>query len=233
VQGALVTEPAAVVPRHGLVEVAWSGAPGGVDRPVDAPFLVLERQTGRTWQRVDTDLGNRFVWEEADGDYTARYDVPADAAPGPHRLRIVSGSYTLTTRTFSVVPAAGLRLLGARVVGDALVVTAQNPRPDTRRSVAWRPVSPTGGTLRFVVGGRTVIGRYDPSLGGWRAPAGGVRDGGRLAVPAGGLVDGAGNRSGQAVTLVVGRVAAADWPENLGVGGGRAPGLFGEGSFPP
>ena len=54
-----------------------------------------------------------------------------------------------------------------------------------------------------------------------------------IAVPAGGLVDGVGNRSGAAVTVTVGSVAAADWPGHLGVGGGRSPGPFGEGSFPP
>jgi hypothetical protein len=31
----------------------------------------------------------------------------------------------------------------------------------------------------------------------------------------------------------VGQVAAPDWPEHLGVGGGRAPGPFGQGTFPP
>jgi hypothetical protein len=77
---------------------------------------VLERQTGSGWARVDTDLGARFVWDQADDTYSARYDVPGDAALGAHRLRIVSGSYTLTTRTFEVVRSTALRVLGARVV---------------------------------------------------------------------------------------------------------------------
>jgi neutral ceramidase len=233
VEGALATEPAATVPRHGLVEVAWTGAAGGVDRPVDAPFLVVERLVGKAWQRVATDLGVRFVWEEADGAYTARYDVPADAALGPHRLRVLSGSYTLTTRTFSVVPAFGLRVLGARLSGGSVVLFAQNPKPDAVRSVAWRPVAPVGGTVRFTAGGRTLTARYDAVRGGWTAPAAGLRDGAGITVPAGGLVDGAGNRSGAAVALVLGQVAEPDWPAHLGVGGGRTPGPFGEGSFPP
>jgi hypothetical protein len=145
VQGRLVTQPATTVARHGLVEIAWTGAPGGVDRPVDAPFLLVERKVAGGLAAVDSDLRGRIVWEEADGDYTARYDVPAGAPVGPHRMRVVSGSYTLTTRTFDVVPAESLRVLGAELVGRTLVLRAQNPTPDTTRSVAWRPVSPEGG----------------------------------------------------------------------------------------
>jgi hypothetical protein len=193
----------------------------------------VERQVGGAWQRVDSDLGVRFVWEEADGQYTARYDVPPDATTGSYRLRILSGSYTLTTRTFTVAPASGLRVLGARLSGSTLLLSAQNPRPDAAKSVAWRPVSPVGGTLRFVAAGRTLTARYDAARGGWTVPAGGLRNGARLAVPAGGLVDAAGNRSGAAVTLTVDQVAEADWPQHLGVGGGRAPGPFGQGTFPP
>lgn len=231
--GAVVTQPAATVPRHGLVDVAWTGSSAGDDRPVDTPFLVLERRSGSVWTPVESDLGVHFVWDEANGTYTARYDVPAAAATGPHRLRILSGSYSLTTRTFSIVPSSGLRALGVRVVGSSLVFTAQNPTPDTKRSVAWRPVSPNGGTLRFVAGGRTLTARYDARRGGWVAPAGSLRDGERVTVPAGGLVDAAGNHSGAAVVVTLGQVSAAQWPPNLGVGGGRAPGVGGEGTFPP
>ncbi|MGH3441878.1 MAG: hypothetical protein ACRDUY_07520 [Nitriliruptorales bacterium] len=55
----------------------------------------------------------------------------------------------------------------------------------------------------------------------------------RVVVPAGGLVDRWGNRSGAAVTLEVGRIAPFFWPPNIGVGGGRTPGPGGEGRFPP
>ncbi len=233
VEGALITEPAAVVGRHGLVELSWSGAARGVDRPVDTPFLVLERRVGSAWKPVASDLGVRWVWEEADGTYTARYDVPADAPTGKHRVRVLSGSYTLTTKTFTVAPASTLRVLGAEVVGRSVVLRAQNPTPDATRSVVWRPVAPSGGTLRFVTGGRTLTASYSRVLGGWVAPAGSLRTGAKLVVPVGGLVDRAGNTSGAAVTLTVGKVAAAVWPGNLGTGGGRTPGPFGQGSYPP
>ncbi|MCW2607589.1 MAG: hypothetical protein JWO60_2282 [Frankiales bacterium] len=231
--GALVGQPAAVVARHGLVELSWTGGADGVDRPVDSPFLVLERRTGSAWSRVDTDLGARFVWEQSGDTYAARYDVPADAALGAYRVRVLSGSYTLTTRTFTVAEATALRPLGARLDGGTLVLTAQNPRPDTTRSVAWRPVSPSGGTLTVRTGRRTVVARWDAARRAWTAPAAGLRRGDRLAVAVGGLVDGAGNRNGAPAVLTVGTTAAADWPQNLGVGGGRAPGVGGEGTFPP
>ncbi len=233
VEGALVTEPSAVVPRHGLVELSWTGASGGVDRPVDTPFLVLERQVGSAWTPVSTDLGVRWVWEEADGTYSARYDVPADAPLGKHRVRVLSGSYTLTTAPFTVAASSGLRVLGAEVVGRSVVFRAQNPAPDADRSVTWRPVAPSGGTLRFVAGGRTLTASYSRTLGGWVAPAGVLRAGSTVVVPAGGLVDGAGNRSGAAVKVTVGSVAPAEWPDHIGTGGGRTPGPFGEGTWPP
>ena len=245
VEGALTAEPAARVARHGLVELAWTGAAEGVDRPVDAPFLVLERLVGAkpgrdgaapavaSWRTVDTDLGTRWVWEEADGAYTARYDVAADAPLGTHRVRVVSGSYELTTTPFEVVASDGLRLLGVRRSGKALLFRAQNPAPDVERSVSWRPVSPQGGTLRYVVGGRTLTAGWDPARSAWVAPAGALRDGDVVTVPAGGLVDGAGNRNAAAARLRVGEVATAQWPGHMGVGGGRAPGPGGEGSFPP
>jgi hypothetical protein len=149
-------------------------------------------------------------------------------------MRVVSGSYTLTTRTFDVVPAESLRVLGAELVDRTLVLRAQNPTPDTTRSVAWRPVSPEGGTLRFFApGGRPVTATWDAGLGGWTAPAGPLRDGATLVVPPAGLVDGLGNRSGPAATVTVGQVAPAQWPAHMGTGNGRPPGLFGEGTFPP
>lgn len=233
VPGRLTEQPAGVVPRHGLVTLAWEGGASGSDRPLDDPFLVLQRAVGDGWKTVATDLGNRVVWEQSGNVYRARFDVPGDADPGRHRVRVLSGSYRLTTRTFRVVPSSGLRVLGVRRMGSELLFTAQNPRPDKNRSVAWRPVSPTGGVLTFLVAGSERQARWDAGRKAWVAPAGTVRNGARLRLPAGALVDAFGNRSGRGGTVVVGKVAAPDWPAHMGVGGGRAPGPFGEGSFPP
>lgn len=233
VEGVLTAQPRGTVERHGLVDLAWTGAAQGADRPLDTPFLVLERDAGDRWRRVADDLGTRWVWQQSGSDYAARFDVPWDLRAGTHRVRVLSGSYTLTTERFRIAPTDDLRLLGARRAGDMVVVRAQNPRPDADRSVAWRPVSPIGGTLRILLDGRERVARYDAARGGWVLPAQGLRDGDVLRVPAGGLVDGAGNRSGAATTLTIGRVRRPDWPDHMGVGGGRSPGVGGEGSFPP
>ncbi|MFP5218935.1 MAG: neutral/alkaline non-lysosomal ceramidase N-terminal domain-containing protein [Actinomycetes bacterium] len=233
VVGAITQQPAEVVQRHGLVELTWTGGEQGVDRPVDDPFLVLERAVGDGWEPVETDLGLRFVWEQSDDEYRARYDVPGDAPLGRHRLRVVSGAYELVTRGFEVERNDRLRVLGARLDGSTLVFTAQNPPPDAERSVSWRPISPTGGTLTFIVGWTERQARWDTARQAWVAPAAGVRDGDTVVVPDFGLVDGDGNTSWTTSRFTVGNVAEPDWPDNIGVGGGRAPGPFGQGTFPP
>ncbi len=233
--GELTAQPPAAVERHGLVSIGWSGGDGGTDRPLDAPFLVLERNAGGRWQPVATDLGNSFVWQEGSGSYAARYDVPGDLPLGTYRLRVVSAGYQLATSPFEVLAADGLAVLGALLVdgGRTVLFRAQNPPPDAALSVTWRPISPSGGTLRFSGPGGVRTARWVARLGGWAAPAQGLRSGSRVVVAAGGLVDGAGNRSGESATVVVGQVRLATWPGNMGVGGGRAPGPFGNGSFPP
>ena len=78
-----------------------------------------------------------------------------------------------------------------------------DPTPDADRSVIWRPVAPSGGALRFVVGGRTVTAPYSRTLGGWVAPAGVLRAGSKVAVPAG-------------ARIVHGDALRLDWADVLG-----------------
>src|SRR5439155_5067305 len=98
VVGTLVAGPY-VVERMRTLEVVWRGGTLGRDRPVDDPFLLLERQqpdAGGTL--ADTDLGWAFVWREHDGQYRARYDVAHDFPIGTYRVRIQSARYTLRDR---------------------------------------------------------------------------------------------------------------------------------------
>ncbi len=96
----------------------------------------------------------------------------------------------------------------------------------------WRPVSASGGTVTVVADGQRLVARWDHALHGWVAPLpAGVRT---VVIPAGGLRDGSGNTTGETVTLDLDAgIAPADWPDNIGVGGGRTPGPGGQGSFPP
>lgn len=233
--GALVDGPPQRVERMAVVTVAWDGGPRGHDRPLDEAFLVLERRTARGWRTVETDLGTGFVWHVRDRRYEARYDVPPGLAPGTYRIGVRAARYGLATRPFEVVPASGLRVRGVTVEpsggSNRLVFAAQNPPPDPARSVRIRPRSPTGGTVTFVADGRELVARWDVARGGWVATVPVVPD--RVVVPAGGLVDGLGNRSGGATVITVGEVAPLDWPPHMGPGGGRTPGPFGEGEFPP
>ena len=235
----VTVQPPSTVERMDAVAVEWSGGRLGRDRPVGDPFLRLERRTGDGWDAVATDLELGFVWREPefDGGYVARYDVPPALETGTYRLVVDGARYTLETSTFEVVPSSGLRVRGVETDGrrggaTRLEFRAQNPPPDPGRNLRSRPVTPTGGTLEFVVDGRTREARWDDGAGGWVATAG-VRAGGRVTVPEGGLVDGLGNRSGGERVLTVGEVDDVEWPPAIGPGGGRPPGPGGVGTFPP
>jgi hypothetical protein len=222
------------------IAIEWRGAPNGVDRPVDTPFLVLERHSSDgDWEAADSDLGTGFVWREADGRYRARYDIDPALPLGRHRLRVLSGTYELTSEPFEIAASDELRLRGvsarrARRGRTRLLVLAQNPPPDPAVAIRWRGTLPAGGRVRLSLGGRRVAARWSNRAGGWIAfVRGSFRRGTTVVVPEGGFVDRFGNRSGAATELRVGEVAPPEWPPNMPVGGGRTPGPFGQGSFPP
>ncbi len=239
--GALEDEPAQRVARMETVEVGWSGTPGGVDRPVDSPFLLVERRAGNHWVPVDSDLGLAFSWREVEeGHYRARYDIAPNLRPGEHRIRVVSAGYELATRNFTVVRSRALiptgatakRLKGGRV---RVLVLASNPPPDKQLSLLHRPRSPSGGKARVRVGGKRRTARWNRKLGGWAVTfkrSKRLAKGAPVVLKARGLRDGAGNTSGRKVKLRVGQVRTVAFPPPMGVGGGRAPGVGGEGSFP-
>jgi len=237
VEGAMVEQPEERVSRMGSIGFSWTGAADGVDRPADTPFLVLERLLGGSFRAVDSDLGLGFYWRENEGRYGAIYDVPASLAAGTYRVRVLSGSYTLESETFAVEPSTGLRVRGvaARAVRGGrtkMVVLAQNPAPDPAANLLWRPKSPAGGVARLTVGGRAVTARWSAAAKGWVARVRGTVSPG-TPVTVGALRDRFGNRIAERVTVEAGKVAAVQWPPNIGVGGGRTPGPLGQGEFPP
>lgn len=241
-EGTLELQPAERVERMQTIEVGWRGTPGGVDRPLDGPGLILERRDPGGWVAVDSDLGLAFSWREVEeGVYRARYDVAPDLVTGEHRLRVRTAGYDLPTRTFTVLPSAGLiptGLTARRLKGRRLrvVVFASNPPPDKAASLLHRPRSPAGGTVRLRIAGKRRLARWNDRLGGWavtfatrrRLPAGTP-----LAVAVGALRDADGNLNGKAATLRVGERRTVAFPPPMGVGGGRTPGLGGQGTIPP
>jgi hypothetical protein len=236
VEGALVAGPKGRVERMETATVRWTGAASGVDRPADTPFLVLERQAGAKWKRADSDLGLGFFWREQDGNYGATYDVAANRALGTYRLRVLSGGYQLATHTFTVVRSRKLRVRGVQTTplgaSTRLLVLAQNPPPDPKANLLWRPKSPAGGRASLIVRGKRVRARWQAKAGGWVAIVrGSVLAGDEITVAT--LRDHLGNRTAAPVTVKAGDIAEVEWPPNIGVGGGRTPGPFGQGVFPP
>lgn len=215
------------VERMGTVAVGWEGEPAGRDRPVGAPLVCLERQREGTWEQVATDLDRGFVWRETgDGTYTARYDIPPGLPTGSYRLRVRTAGGTAASSPVEVVPSTGLVVRGARLEATeplAVAVVAGNPPPDPDRSLRTRPRQPTGGRVTLIVDGTTHEATWDAARNAWMAAIDGLAAGDEITVPAGGLVDGAGNRAGAETVLTVGEVTALEWPPHIGSGGERPP----------
>jgi neutral ceramidase len=237
--GAVREQPAELVERMGLVEVGWSGGILGRDRPVDAPFVTVQRAVDGAWRDVVSDMDLGLLWREqlGTGEYRARFDVAHDLPPGTYRFRIDSERYELTSRSFRVAVCAAIRPMGAladRRRGNRmrLRIFAQNPPPDPEANLRSRPVYPQGGTVRFRFAGRDHQARWEQAARSWVATVPQADDG-EVHVPAGGLVDGLGNTSGEAVALRLDELADLDWPPHLGPAGGRPPGPLGIGTFPP
>lgn len=101
------------VERLEHAEFRWRGGPRGLDRPLDEPFVHIERRSGDGWTPAADDLGLQIVWrvandEEKDsGVYTALWEVPLDAPAGDYRFRITGNRYELVSESFQVVPGDG------------------------------------------------------------------------------------------------------------------------------
>ena len=235
VPGRLVEGPTGRVPRMTPFRVAWEGAEGGIDRPLDDPFLVLQRRKRGKWVEADSDLGLAFLWRETGGRYGALYDVGAGVRAGRYRVQIVSGDYRLATDPFRIVASQALRVRGIRLRKDGgdtrLVALAQNPPPDPTQSIVWRPESPAGGRAVIKLGGERLLGKWNAKREAWVARVDGrPKEGAGASVQ---IRDRFGNRTKGAARVRLGEVAPLAWPPNMGVGGGRTPGPFGEGTFPP
>ena len=235
-EGAIAEQPRKIVKRIDTVPFAWTGSEGGVDRPVDKPFVALERMRGGRWRPSDSDLGLSFIWREEGGSYTARYEVAASQPLGRHRFRIRSASYDLQTEPFDLRRSNALRVRGirARRAGSRtrLLVLAQNPPPTPNQAILWRPTTAWGGKAVLLLGKRRVTARFRPGRMAYVASVRGrVRTGRRVTVLR--LVDAHGNRIPRRVRVRVGRIAPLVWPDNIGTGDGRTPGALGEGNFPP
>ncbi len=243
-EGRLLEAPARRVRRMSTIQLAWEGAAGGVDRPADDPFLVLQRRVrfkrsgaGRraVWRPLDSDLGISSLWRESGGRYGAIYDVGPDVPLGKYRLRVSSGSYDLRSDPFRIVRSRRLVVRGVKAFSKGgrtqLVIRAQNPPPDPTQSLTWRSKPPLGGHALIVIEGENHAARWSRHRHAWVTTVDGrVAKRSRVAVT---VWDRFGNRSRGRTRVRIGTLTPLEWPPNMGVGGGRTPGPFGEGAFPP
>jgi hypothetical protein len=187
--GQVAAQPASVQ-RMQRASFAWRGGLRGFDRPLDRPFVAVQRRAGRRWRPVTDDLGLQILWRVDDaGRYTAQWQVPLAATPGRYRFLVRARRYRLASKPFRVSPSTALivhSLGGGRV-------TLDYPAIDMLADLTNRPAHADGGRVTAVAGGRTVSVRK--------------RRGDVFAVPAGATIasgaarDRYGNRNGAAVAL--------------------------------
>jgi hypothetical protein len=236
-EGSITEQPRPLAERLGAISIGWAGTEMGVDRPVDKPFVVIERLARGRWRTSATDLGLSFIWREESGAYRARWDIPPGEPTGPHRFRIRSAAYDLKSRAFKVGRTTRMRLRGvvarrAPRGRTRLLVVAQNPPPDPEKAIVWRPIAPPGGRAIVRVGKQLVTARWSARQVAWAGDVPGrVRRGTRVTVVR--ASDGYGNRLRPRLHVRVGQLAPLVWPDNIGTGDGRTPGALGQGEFPP
>ena len=214
--------------RLEVATIEWTGGPKGRDRPVDDPFVTVERCADGDVVATDLDLG--LLWTVDGKRYTARWEVPIDCPPGEYRFRVSGAGYDLTGDAFTVEPAGGLLVRGVEDRDGEAVLFAQYPPPDPDVHCRPRPTAPSGGTATLERDGESLTAAWDGDRGGWVLSD--VTPGETLRVQAGGIEDEHGNHSGSATTVRVGECDPLEWPPDVGTGGGRPPGPFGIGTFP-
>lgn len=181
------------VQRLDQVTFRWRGGQRGFDRPVDAPFVHVQRRQGKRWRDVANDLGLQILWSvDDDGVYTARWEVPREARLGRHRFVITGNRYRLESRPF---PVNAARTLTARVVSKrAGRLTVELAYPfDPEGDFTYTPSAASGGRIAFrLPGGRAKIVRRSR---GTRFTVK-AKPGSRIVIQAGGGKDRYGNKTG-------------------------------------
>jgi neutral ceramidase len=186
------------VERLGRARFGWRGGPRGFDRPVDAPFVIVQRRVGG-WRAVTDDLGMEIVWSVDDeGRYEALWEVPLTARAGTYRFVVTANRYGLTSRPFRVRPSDELVLAPTSGRGRApRAVRLQYPRAVPDLDITFRPAAASGGRIAFRVNGRE---RVVERRRGTRFAVPGPRAA-RVVVRAGAARDRYGNRNGKRLVL--------------------------------
>ena len=210
-EGRVVAQPSDVQ-RLQDATLRWRGGASGIDRPLDASFVAVQRRVRGRWRTVDTDLGLRIVWRVADdepdegtpeigaderGTYTAEWEPGRTTPAGRYRFLVTANRYRLASRTFTLRPARSLMLLAEPQADGTVPVRLAYPAIRPERDVTYRPERADGGRLVARAGGRRV--RLRAGRGGvFRVP---VAPGSRVTIAAGAARDRFGNVNAEALTL--------------------------------
>jgi neutral ceramidase len=210
--GTSLEEPAKDVVRGDVAAFTWAGGQPSAEVQPGEVFVTFERHD-RGWHTVedDADLGTivRHFRDRLDDRWTAEWDVPFDAPAGHYRFRVTGYSYDggtlvpyeVASRPFTVSRSDGLVVESAEASAGRVVVTAGYPPAHSDRSFRLRPDVVTSGVVSVVVrhaDGTTSQGSggYVPEAGAFVVDVPAAAPGDVVDVPAGALVDAAGNTNG-------------------------------------
>lgn len=145
--GSVITQPAATqrLTRAGF---AWQGGVRGLDRPLDRAFVRIERRSGGKWAEVADDLGLSIIWRiDANGRYSAQWQVPIDARTGSYRFVVTANRYGLTSQPFRVSPATSLKARIVGISGHLARVALDYPPLEDASDLVSHPASASGGRV--------------------------------------------------------------------------------------
>ncbi len=166
--GRPVGQPRATA-RLGHATFRWRGGESGTDRPLDTPFVSVQRRTARGWRTVATDLGLELLWSVDDahpklegvpryrrgrtGTYRATWEPPVSARTGRYRFLVTASRYRLASRPFALRALRSLRADVARTARGA-VVRLLYPAALAERDFTARPPAATSGAVTMRVDDR-------------------------------------------------------------------------------
>jgi hypothetical protein len=164
----------------------WRGGASGTDRPLDRPFVRVQRLGGGRWRTADTDLGLRILWRVDDdrpklsgvprfrsgeaGRYTAWWEPALSAPTGRYRFVVAARRYRLVSRSFRLRPAGNL-VAELRRTGRTVTVRLAYPPATPEVDFTARPGRAASGRATLRVDGRRLHVGIHGGSGTFTAPA--------------------------------------------------------------
>jgi neutral ceramidase len=135
----------------------WLGAGRGLDRPLERPFVTVQRNVGRDWRDFDDDLGLNILWKvDGQGHYTALWEAPRGAPLDRYRFVVTANRYRLRSRDFELGASTELRARVTKSNPGTAVVELRYPAPIENRDLTWRPRRAPANRATVLIGDRRV-----------------------------------------------------------------------------